>query len=112
MQAETSFAVTQREVERNVTEAALRYDAKRHEMLKWPRNAVQHFREAAEVADRHYRVGAVPVSTYVELQKQYLEAVEALLDTKREMLEAAQTLELLTGLTPPLAATTSKEDRP
>jgi len=112
MQAEASFAVTQREVERNVTEAALRYDAKRHEMMKWPRDAVQHFREAAEVADRHYRLGAVPVSTYVELQKQYLEAVEALLDTKREMLQAAQTLELLTGVTPPLAATTSKEERP
>jgi hypothetical protein len=28
------------------------------------------------------------------------------------MLEAAQTLELLTGLTPPLAGTTSKEERP
>jgi outer membrane protein, heavy metal efflux system len=112
MQAEASLAVTEREVERNVTEATLRYDAKLHEMTKWPRDSVQHFREAAEVADRHYRLGAVPVSIYVELQKQYLEAVEALLDTKREMLEAAQTLELLTGLTPPLAGTTSKEERP
>jgi cobalt-zinc-cadmium efflux system outer membrane protein len=112
MQAEASLAVTEREVERNVTEATLRYGAKLHEMMKWPRDTVQHFREAAEVADRHYRLGAVPVSTYVELQKQYLEAVETLLDTKREMLEAAQTLELLTGLTPPLAGTTSKEERP
>jgi cobalt-zinc-cadmium efflux system outer membrane protein len=34
----------------------------------------------------------------VELQKQYLDAVEALLDTKREALEAAVQLELLTGL--------------
>ena len=109
MQAEASFAVKQREVERAVTEASQRYDAKRREMMKWPREAVQHFREAAEIADRHYRLGAVPVSTYVELQKQYLEAVETLLDTRREMLEAAQTLELLTGLTPPLAATATKE---
>jgi hypothetical protein len=35
----------------------------------------------------------------VELQKQYLEAVEAILDTKRDALQAAQELEILTGLT-------------
>jgi len=40
----------------------------------------------------------VPIATYVELQKQYLEAVDALLETRREALEAAQQLELLTGL--------------
>jgi cobalt-zinc-cadmium efflux system outer membrane protein len=74
-------------------------------MEKWRPDSVQHFKEAAEVADRHYRLGAVPIATYVELQKQYLEAVESLLETKKEALEAAQTLELLTGLTPPLAKT-------
>lgn len=56
------------------------------------------FPKAAELADRHYRLGAVPIATYVELQKQYLEAVEALLDTKREALDAGQQLGLLTGL--------------
>ena len=40
-------------------------------------------------ADRHYRLGAVPIATYVELQKQYLDAVESLLDTRKEALEAA-----------------------
>jgi hypothetical protein len=40
----------------------------------------------------------VPVSTYVELQKQYLEAVEGLLETRRKALESAQNLELLAGL--------------
>jgi len=38
------------------------------------------------------------MATYVELQKQYLEAVEALLDTKREALEAGQELQRLSGL--------------
>ncbi|HEV8712916.1 MAG TPA: transporter, partial [Candidatus Binatia bacterium] len=55
-------------------------------------------RKAAELADRHYRLGAVPIAAYVELQKQYLEAIEALLDTRREALDAGQQLELLTGL--------------
>lgn len=109
-QAEVSLNVTARDVERQVAAAALTYEAKLREMAKWRPDAVEHFREAAEVADRHYRLGAVPVSTYVELQKQYLEAVESLLDTKRDALEAAQQLEGLTGLIPPLAATSAKED--
>lgn len=109
VQAEVSFAVSQREVERNVIQAAVTYDAKLEEMAKWRTDAVQHFRAAAELADRHYRLGAVAVATYVELQKQYLEAVESLLDTKKEALEAAQNLELLTGLTPALANTKEEE---
>jgi cobalt-zinc-cadmium efflux system outer membrane protein len=40
----------------------------------------------------------VPVATYVELQKEYLEAVEAMLDTRKDALRARQELELLTGL--------------
>jgi len=102
VQAETSFAVTEREVERKTVEAALTYESKLREMSRWRPDSVEHFREAAELADRHYRLGAVQISTYVELQKQYLEAVESLLDTRKEALEAAQNLELLTGLTPPL----------
>ncbi len=103
MQAEVSLNVTTREIERKVVEAALTYETKVREIAKWRPDSVEYFRDAAEVADRHYRLGAVPISTYVELQKQYLEAVENLLDTKREALEAAQNLELLTGLTPSLA---------
>ncbi|MDX1951039.1 MAG: TolC family protein [Verrucomicrobiota bacterium] len=108
-QAETSFFVTQREIERKVLEAALRYEAKLQEMNKWRPDAVQHFRDAAELADRHYRLGAVPISTYVELQQQYLEAVDGLLDTKKEALGAAAELELLAGLPLPLVGTGSNE---
>jgi cobalt-zinc-cadmium efflux system outer membrane protein len=112
VQAETSLFVTQRETERKILEAALSYETKRRQMSIWRADSVQHFQEAAEVADRHYRLGAVPISIYVELQDKYLEAVEGLLDTKKEALEAGQNLELLTGLTPPLARTTPKEEKP
>jgi len=105
MQAETSYAVAQREVERKVIEAALTYESKVREIGRWRPDAVGHFREAAELADRHYRLGAVPVATYVELQKQYLEAVDALLDTRKDALQAGQDLKLLTGLTLPLSST-------
>jgi len=100
-QAEVSLAVAQREVERKVLETALTYETKLREMAKWRADSVQHFKEAAELADRHYRLGAVPISTYVELQKQYLEAVESLLETKQAALEAAAQLDVLTGKNAP-----------
>jgi cobalt-zinc-cadmium efflux system outer membrane protein len=74
-------------------------------MGKWRPDSIEKFQEAAALADRHYRLGSVPIATYVELQKQYLEAVEALLDTKTEALESAQRLEVLTGISLSLAST-------
>jgi cobalt-zinc-cadmium efflux system outer membrane protein len=97
-QAETLLYVTQRDLDRQILQAALRYQTKLTEMAKWRAESVDEFRKAAELADRHYRLGAVPIATYVELQKQYLEAVEALLDTRREAMEAGQELQRLTGL--------------
>ncbi|MBX3744178.1 MAG: TolC family protein [Verrucomicrobiae bacterium] len=111
MQAEVSLNVTERELQRRVLEAALTYEMKLREMARWRPDSVQHFKEAAEVADRHYRLGAVPISTYVELQKQYLDAVEGLLDTKKEALEAAAQLELLTGIPWPLSRSTPAEEK-
>jgi len=98
LQAETSLLVSQREVERKVLEAAATYETKRRELGMWRPDSVTQFKEAAELADRHYRLGAVPISTYVELQKEYLEAVEAMLDTRKDALQAAGDLELLTGI--------------
>jgi cobalt-zinc-cadmium efflux system outer membrane protein len=97
-QAETLLDVTQRDLDRRILEKALTYQTKLSEMAKWRPESVNEFRQAAELADRHYRLGAVPIATYVELQKQYLEAIEALLDTRREALEAGQEIQRLTGL--------------
>ena len=102
--------VTQRQIERQVAEKAMRYQAKLVEMGKWRPDSIEKFQEAAALADRHYRLGAVPISTYVELQKQYLEAVEALLDTKTEALEAGQQLELLTGVSLSITNAPAKEE--
>ena len=108
-QAETSLYVTQRDLDRRILQTALAYQTKLTEMGNWRPESVDEFRKAAELADRHYRVGAVPIATYVELQKQYLEAVEALLDTKKEALEAAQTLEQLTGISSLVSMTSQQE---
>ena len=98
LQAETSLYVTQRDLDRRIVQTALVYQTKMAEMARWRPDSVEEFRKAAALADRHYRLGAVPIATYVELQKQYLEAVEALLDTRREALDAGQQIQLLTGL--------------
>jgi outer membrane protein, heavy metal efflux system len=111
MQAEVSLHVMGREIERKIVEAALTYETKLREMSKWRPDSAQLFRDAAELADRHYRLGAVPISTYVELQKQYLEAVEGLHNTKKEALDSALQLELLTGLALPLANAITQEEK-
>jgi cobalt-zinc-cadmium efflux system outer membrane protein len=76
-------------------------------MGRWRPDSVQQFKSAAELADRHYRLGAVPMTVYIELQKEYLEAVEALLDTKKEALEAGQELQTLTGWDSNLTSTSA-----
>jgi cobalt-zinc-cadmium efflux system outer membrane protein len=97
-QAEVALLLAQRELERAVITTAQAFAAKVAEAQRWAPESVEKFREAAALADRHYRLGAVPVGTYVELQTSYLDAVEALLDTRTEALEAGLTLQQLTGL--------------
>jgi cobalt-zinc-cadmium efflux system outer membrane protein len=96
-QAEAALQAAYRQVERKVTEHSLAIQAKLGEMSRWRKDASEQFRQAAELADRHYRLGAVPVTMYVEMQLRYLEALDALLATRSETLEQSQQLELLVG---------------
>ena len=98
-QAQASLLATEREVERRVAQSAAILQAKREEIDKWQDETVAKFRETAELADRNYRSGAVPISIYVETQKQYLEVIGAVHDSKKDALQAALELEILTGLT-------------
>lgn len=97
-QAEAALLVAGRELEREVLLAAQAFAARGAETRRWAADPAEKFRESAALADRHYRLGAVPVTTYVELQNSYLDAVEALLDTQREALTAGLRLQQLTGL--------------
>lgn len=97
-QAEASLLATQREVERRVTQSAATFEMKREQIANWQVDTVAKFREAAELADRNYRLGAVPLAIYVETQKQYLELVTAVNDLQKDALQAAQEVEILTGL--------------
>ena len=90
--------MTQRDVERRVTQSAATFEAKRKQIAEWQADTAPKFREAAELANRHYQLGAVALPVYVETQKQYLEIVGALQELKKDALQAAQELESLTGL--------------
>jgi len=97
-QAQASLLTTEREVERRVAQSAAIYQAKRDEIDKWQADTLTKFRKTAELADRNYRLGAVPIALYVETQKQYLEVIGAVHEMKKDALQAAQDLEILTGL--------------
>ena len=76
MQAEASLQATFREVEREITEAWLILETQRKRLAAWKPDSLVTFAEAAQLADRHYRLGAVPISTYIEMQDKYLEATD------------------------------------
>ncbi len=98
LQAEALLAMGHRDVERRVVNALHNWQARKTELENWKPDAVEQFRSASELADRHFRLGAVPATTYVEIQRQYFEAVETLLNTRREALESVLDLEQLTGM--------------
>lgn len=97
-QAQTAVLLAERELERDVLTASAAFAAQQAEIARWSPDAAEKFREAAALADRHYRLGAVPLTTYVELQNSYLDAVASLLATQREALESGLRLQLLTGV--------------
>jgi outer membrane protein, heavy metal efflux system len=109
-QGEAILENTRRQLERDVADYAHKYQHALGVLAKWRPDSIAHFQQAAELADRHYRLGAVPVSTYVELQRQYVEAVDALLNARKEALAAAQRLEELTGLSISQVQASTKEE--
>lgn len=108
-QAQAALKMAVREVEKDIAEKAAVFRLLTTEMQQWRADSLERFREAAEQADRHYQAGAIPVSTYIELQKSWLEAQDALLSTRAEAVASMQELEVLTGLRL-LPSTAAKSD--
>jgi cobalt-zinc-cadmium efflux system outer membrane protein len=85
------------QLERDVASQESHYRIHVAELAKWPPNILEEFRKVAAEADEHYRLGALPLTTYIELQRQYLESVQAVLTSQLGALEARLALEQLTG---------------
>ena len=77
-------------------DAAL-YRARADALAKWPGDAPQRFAAAAAEADNAYRLGAVPLATYVQMQTGWLDALTAVLDTRAGLWEAQENIRILTG---------------
>jgi cobalt-zinc-cadmium efflux system outer membrane protein len=73
------------------------YRARSEALARWPGDAPQRFAAAAEDADRAYRLGAVPLATYVAMQTGWLDALTAVLDTRAGLWEAREQVRILTG---------------
>jgi cobalt-zinc-cadmium efflux system outer membrane protein len=96
-QAEAALTTTVREIERKVSDAEFVYRSRREEAQKLQMSILPRMREAAELADRNYRAGALPITIYTEVQKQYLDSLDAFSTAQAGAVEARQQLEQLTA---------------
>jgi cobalt-zinc-cadmium efflux system outer membrane protein len=103
LQAETSLKLMLRDIERRLREQVAAYERVRKEMARLNPKVAEQLREAAVLADRHYRLGAVPLATYLEVQQSYLEALEAIFASQADALNARAEIDLLTGASIPPA---------
>src|SRR2546430_303587 len=87
-----------RETERKVVDAEFIYRSRSEEAEQLETSILPQLRESAEAGDRNYREGAVPISTYTELQKQYLDSIDAFSAAQAAAIEARQQLEQLTAM--------------
>ena len=86
-----------RETERKVADAEFIYRSRRDEVEQLQTTILPQLRAAAETGDRNYREGAVPLATYTELQKQYLDSIDAFTAAQTAAIDARQQLEQLTA---------------
>lgn len=98
VQAETALQVTKRELRRDLAAALQDYRSSQELLAGRTRDESSKFRDSAEAADRHYRLGSVPVSTYLALQQAYLDVVDTMTSSRAEATKAASKLTALTGL--------------
>ncbi|MBX7210107.1 MAG: TolC family protein [Verrucomicrobiaceae bacterium] len=96
-QAEALMFATLRDLERDLAIERSAYASELEALSRWKPESEKEFRDAAEEADRHYRLGAVPISTYVEMQRQYLEAMRALIQTRRNAWKHLMSMARLVG---------------
>ncbi|WP_341476586.1 TolC family protein [Sandarakinorhabdus cyanobacteriorum] len=96
-QGQASLIAARRRILAQLHADAALYRARAEALARWPADAPQRFAAAAEEADRAYRLGAVPLPTYVAMQTGWLDALTAVLDTRAGLWEAREQLRILTG---------------
>lgn len=100
-QAEALLLTTLRDLERDLAIARGAYLSELEALSRWRPESEKQFQEASEEADRHYRLGAVPAATYVEMQRGYLDALDALVESRRNAWKHRMEIERLIGASTP-----------
>ncbi|WP_353443002.1 hypothetical protein [Sphingomonas faeni] len=77
-----------RRIARDVFDQAAQYEAKRSALGKWDGNTPRSFADAANEAKRNFQLGAIPLAIYMKMQQSFIEATNAVLDERREAIEA------------------------
>ena len=96
-QAEALLQATLRDLERDLSVARAAYLAELDALSRWRPESEKQFADAAAEADRHFRLGAVPATTYVEMQRGYLDAMDSLIESRRNAWKHRMEIERLTG---------------
>lgn len=96
-QADAARDQTLREVEQELAQAHASFLAIRKQLERYPVDDLSRLREGAELADRQYRLGAVPVQTYLDMQDRYLAATAETLRTWVEAHERFVEIQVITG---------------
>jgi len=96
-QAEALLLATLRDLERDLSVARSSYLAELDALSRWRPESEKQFSDAAADADRHYRLGAVPAATYVEMQRGYLDAIDSLIESRRNAWKHRMEIERLIG---------------
>jgi cobalt-zinc-cadmium efflux system outer membrane protein len=96
-QASASLDKAVREVERKIINAADSYNKELKTLGENPPQLLTQLRDAAKLADDNYRLGALPISTYTEIQSQYLDGTDSVLSARLSALQYLADLEYLTG---------------
>lgn len=89
---------TNQEADASITRLFNTYTLLQQQIRQIPSNILKHLEEAADLADRHYRLGAVNLQTFFEAQRQLVNVArlqqQTILDAERVLLD----LELMTHL--------------
>lgn len=96
-QAQGALFRLRRDVHKDVLDAAALYRANQGVLRETGVGEVARFHEAAMLGERHYRLGAIPVSTYVSLLQAHLEIVDVHVEARVEAVRAAARLSILGG---------------
>jgi outer membrane protein, heavy metal efflux system len=86
-----------RTAESNLIQEYTTYQLILKQLEETPLEFIRRFHDAADLADRQYRLGAISAQTYLGMQQQYLELTEGILNTIREAHERLYKIQVATS---------------